>query len=201
MPCYSVPQVRSFVFSRQPVYVLPDSCDWADVNDAAQLFLDTTRQLKLANVLLIYTGMLHLVIHHYHILYYFSTITITICYFCQVRCKSLLYESVHIIKRGNKPTSMTSMSIYVNKKYVAKPGVYIYCGLFQFDHVATAIYKRLTLDRFAPLFWGLNHFPDMAGNKQSICLLYHHQQRMCIVIYQARTKYTYNTKYCLRGNK
>ena len=57
VPCYGLHQVSSFVNSREPVYMLPDTCDSANANDVALFIRDTTRQLKLANVLFIYTGI------------------------------------------------------------------------------------------------------------------------------------------------
>ncbi|KAI0233283.1 hypothetical protein LSAT2_016461 [Lamellibrachia satsuma] len=55
VPCYGLHQVRSFVNSREPVYMLPETCDSANANDVALFIRDTTRQLKLSNVLFIYT--------------------------------------------------------------------------------------------------------------------------------------------------
>ena len=57
VPCHSLPQVRSLVYSRDPVYMLPATCESAEAKDVLSLIRDTTQRLKLQNMLLIYTGM------------------------------------------------------------------------------------------------------------------------------------------------
>ena len=60
VPCYGLPQVNSFVYSRQPVSLLPESCDSFDSDDVARLLVETATNVSVTNVVVIYTGQLNM---------------------------------------------------------------------------------------------------------------------------------------------